>query len=530
MHRCLLIDEIFQKILENIYTTRELYSLSLVCRTFLEPVNDELWADLPGLSPLVKCLPDGLIGPSQRDENCLTIVRPPLLSEWHRFEHHARRVREITFTHEENDDFAVDEEAFVILSANHPGPILPQLRTLTWHNWVLAKFAPLFIQPSLISLEFYPTVEEEMEVVLKRVQTSAPQLVSLRLFTADALYGPTNAVFTQTLLSLNHLLGLNFDHVPLETEALAHLSRLPCFITLFLHLLKHDDKLWTSPSWGGFPALKHLSLMPYQEDGVTIPSTPFLHALSGASLTSLDVKMWPPIRFGELSQLLSAIGRLGRLRLLHLEFTNFGADPWAGTVIDGSELAPLYALRSMMTFTMTNAPITFTPPSIRKLARAWKGIHKLTFISPSPAHCHIRLEDIAGFSRNLRTLVALTIQIHPIPDTWEHVGRLRWPPSLVSDLNLCKSRVARAAEARVAEYLAGTFPLARVRHKFSVSFWGQRQTTVEDVEAAAVLENVDRLKKEVEEGALAMAFAERSQKHEENVAQGSEDLMDVATA
>ncbi|GJF00136.1 F-box protein [Phanerochaete sordida] len=92
MHPCLIIDEILQNILGRV-DDKALYSVSLVCRAFLDPANDELWADLPGLSPLIKCLPRELLGASRDYEKCLTVVRPPLPSELYRFDHYARRVK-----------------------------------------------------------------------------------------------------------------------------------------------------------------------------------------------------------------------------------------------------------------------------------------------------------------------------------------------------------------------------------------------------------------------------------------------------
>lgn len=38
-------------------TGRDLVSVALACRAFYEPAMDVVWRDLPGMGPLIKCLP-----------------------------------------------------------------------------------------------------------------------------------------------------------------------------------------------------------------------------------------------------------------------------------------------------------------------------------------------------------------------------------------------------------------------------------------------------------------------------------------
>ncbi|GJF00138.1 F-box protein [Phanerochaete sordida] len=502
MDSCLLVDEILKRILGH-SDTRALYNVSLVCRAFTEPANDELWAELPGLAPLVMCLPNSLLRASNPSFYALlTIVRPPLSSEWHRFDHHARRVKRITV----QDPEQVDDKALEKLSASHPGPILPRLRYLTWENWDLAEFAPLFITPTLVYLAFEPA-GDVVCAVLKHVQTSAPQLQRLALGSLDH-QGPDDTVFTETIVSLNHLVGLDWVPIPLRSEALVHLSRLPRFSSLSLFLLEHDDEHWISPSWGGFPALKSLYLVPDAEvNSIHIPCTPFLRALSGANLTSLHLGGLPTVRPGELSELVSAIGRLRRLVSLDIRFDQPDVAPWDEAVIDGGALSPLYAIPGIESFQMTRIPLQLQPQSIRELTRAWNTIHTLTLTPPSPAHFCVHMKHLEEFTRTSRTLTSLTTQVHPIAesDACELDAELVSPSSPLSYLNLCETRIARPAAARVAEYLAKVCPSARVHHSFAVGVWSLAadEDPAEDVEAAAVLENVDRLKQELDGGGSA---------------------------
>ncbi|GJF00132.1 F-box protein [Phanerochaete sordida] len=498
MHSCLLIHEILQDIFGYFNEYRDLHSLSLVCRAFLAPANDELWADLPGLSPLIKCLPDHLLGDSEIDEGILTIVQPPRTEDWHRVQLHAFRVKSLRVELDDGDhkEYTINQAALEIFVAGLPSnaPLLPRLESLAWHNWSLAKFAPLFINPSLTFLEYYPS--SETPEVLARVAEAAPRLRILRLFdTQYSLPEPVDAVFNDTLLCLNHLTQLNFDHVPLRADTLVHLSRLPSLLYLSVFLLKHDVTSWTSPSWGGFPRLERLSLIPDRERGRTIPSAPFLRALSGASLTSLDITMPPAIGESELEQLMSAIGHLHRLLFLSINFNDWHVEGWGSLVFDATVLSPLYAIGGMTSLTVINAPITLQPQSVHELAHAWQDIRGFSLHSSD--HCHLRLEDLAVFSQHWHKLDTLKVQLYPVESGWEHDDKAGRSASSLSYLHLCTSRIARPATAQVAQYLAEIFPYATIEHGFHRQSWELQRMTAEEIEAGAVLDNVKALKKEL---------------------------------
>ncbi|TRM62759.1 hypothetical protein BD626DRAFT_54017 [Schizophyllum amplum] len=89
--------------------------LALTCRWFLEPALNALWSDLPGLAPLLKCLPDDAWKETMNRRSktlvrrCSTqamfklfllIVLQSLLRlleprDWERILHHAPRVRSL---------------------------------------------------------------------------------------------------------------------------------------------------------------------------------------------------------------------------------------------------------------------------------------------------------------------------------------------------------------------------------------------------------------------------------------------------
>lgn len=57
MHHCLCIQEVVHNIACH-GTGRDLVSMALACRAFYEPAMDNMWRDLPGMGPLIGCLPE----------------------------------------------------------------------------------------------------------------------------------------------------------------------------------------------------------------------------------------------------------------------------------------------------------------------------------------------------------------------------------------------------------------------------------------------------------------------------------------
>ena len=58
MHRCLYVDEILRIIVRDIDGSEALAHLAATCKSLYWPAIEVLWADLPGLRPLLALLPD----------------------------------------------------------------------------------------------------------------------------------------------------------------------------------------------------------------------------------------------------------------------------------------------------------------------------------------------------------------------------------------------------------------------------------------------------------------------------------------
>ncbi|GJE97854.1 F-box protein [Phanerochaete sordida] len=495
MHSCLCIDEILQNMFGHVDDTPTLGSLSLVCRAFHEPANDTLWADLPGLAPLVKCLPDELVATPDKSYRTVTILRPPQRAEWQRFQYHAQRVIYLTVASDEEDEFAVDQGALRILAHHYPAPFFPRLVHFEWHNWHLAEFASLFIEPSVCILKYIPAEVEPMRTVLARVRTHAPRLQKLEFI--DGIYDTLDKLhneFSQAILSMNDLTVLEVQYASLQRDALLHVSRLPHLTTLSLYLTTEIDSSWHSSYWGRFPALRRLFILP-EEDRTSIAScASFLNALSERpKLSYLELRPSPTLHHNDFEDLMSAIGRFERLSYLSITFNNSRGE-WGGLSIQGSTLSPLQQLSCLQNFTLSGCPVSFESDAVQGLAAAWTCLEYLILTSASTDLCHFRMEDLSFFSQHCPNLRSLTVQVHAVGDDWAHRGTIRAPMRSLRYLQLYAISISPAAEPAVALFLAKSFPMVTISSHHPIVRY-RRQLAAHEV---AAMETIERLNAETQ--------------------------------
>lgn len=76
MHSCLMIDEALVNIVKDVEGST-LLNIALTCRTFYEPAMDQVWYELGGFKPLIRCLPKNItyVNTSCPYRNHLSVVR-----------------------------------------------------------------------------------------------------------------------------------------------------------------------------------------------------------------------------------------------------------------------------------------------------------------------------------------------------------------------------------------------------------------------------------------------------------------------
>ncbi|GJE97872.1 hypothetical protein PsYK624_140940 [Phanerochaete sordida] len=263
MHPCLHIDEVIENIASHVEDNRTLTRLALVCRAFVEPATDALWAHLSGLEPLLSCLSSDLMGPSQRSYRALTIRAPPTLAGWARFRHYARKVKSLHIR-PANLRKLQDNGGTTILAEHHPDGVLPNLKHLRWHEqWGSETLALAFMRPSLSTLTYVGNTTQALRTVMEHVRANLPQLNDFTC-SYDSLYLPPDDSivneFSDTILALGNLTTFLYTSNVLRSDAVLHLSRIPHLTTLSVVLDSETHELWINPRSGGFCALTNLTL------------------------------------------------------------------------------------------------------------------------------------------------------------------------------------------------------------------------------------------------------------------------------
>ncbi|EKM53828.1 uncharacterized protein PHACADRAFT_211468 [Phanerochaete carnosa HHB-10118-sp] len=99
--------------------------------------------------------------------------------------------------------------------------------------------------------------------------------------------------------------------------------------------------------------------------------------------------------------------------------------------------------------------------------------------------------------------------VHSVSNDWACDVKYINPLSKLSSLQLCKSWISPLAEDEVAEYLAGIFPLASIKHTFCPTLWERQHRPIE-VQAGAVIERINSLREELAPSIARLATATKN--------------------
>ena len=155
-----------------------------------------------------------------------------------------------------------------VLQEHHPGPIFPNLQNLQIHDWGAACYAPMFIQPTLLSLTFRPEQTEHLITMLDCVVANAPNLEYLDLSDNEVSFNEIEVELNRTICPLKSLVWLQFSCLPFSSHTLIHLSSLPHFNSLYLCLDQRNCHASVSPNWGKFSSLLALKVRYQLENAI----------------------------------------------------------------------------------------------------------------------------------------------------------------------------------------------------------------------------------------------------------------------
>jgi hypothetical protein len=172
MHRSLIIHDVLHllacKLVESELEATAV-SLACCCKTFEDPILDELWKTQDQLIPLLRCLPqevwevtDGyfvsrtVMSPLLSALNNLFgkhLQRIPTKAEWSDFQKYARRMRRLKV--DASGDLITPETFLALQSHAADKPFLPRLKSFECESAsnALLPFIPLFLPPQITEVD-----------------------------------------------------------------------------------------------------------------------------------------------------------------------------------------------------------------------------------------------------------------------------------------------------------------------------------------------------------------------------------------
>ena len=277
MHPCLNVDEILRIVtcqLLKLEAKATAVSLACCCRNFGDPVLDELWETQDRLTPLLKCLPEG-VWEEEEDGSLvsqLAIAVYPLLkysfpqffqriptkAEWADLRKYTRRVKNIEVL--PSTDPLTSEILLALQFRTANEPFLPRLKRFECKEPTEAfiPFIPFFLSPTTIEIDITfrsDTPTMIVAPVIGRLSTLCPELnfVTLKDLGRDPVI--TDAVSEMLLACNQDSLQTFFVDSPLTEEAREVLFQLPKLSGLWIVIQGNTRLLPVS-----LPSLKEIDV------------------------------------------------------------------------------------------------------------------------------------------------------------------------------------------------------------------------------------------------------------------------------
>ncbi|GJF00504.1 hypothetical protein PsYK624_167930 [Phanerochaete sordida] len=469
MHSCLHIEEILQKIAENVEDKKSLAHMALTCRAFYEPALNFCWETLHEFTPLLRCLPADVIDVEDRelhhpDPNYADVVlvelwslnRQLTLVECARFFHHSVRVRTLVTEGCPKDlqdmPTKFDHTCYTILLASLQGAVaFPNLRSLC-HRVSADPSDPLalFLGPSLREVTYeYDTDAEDQNYLADRsigaLCKAVPALECIHMGTGVA---GTEAISALSSLPSLHTLGIRLDDSNDLSGALSRIvpTAAPSFASLRTLVLHAPAD--TAPRRTG-------TLIPIQ-NGIA-----FLNSLSaaGCQLHELVVDLICQTSEATIYALCTAMAAFAPT----LKSCSFHVPPGLHVASDPLNihlLSPLLQIPCLRAFNPWAAHFETTDADFARMAQAWPHLTQLTlgdqtWHTPS----HTTLDGLAAIAAGWPALDALMLKVSDAADT--AALRVAAPHTALTTLTLGGGHVTRDFEAGAA-FVGRLFPNAVV--------------------------------------------------------------------
>ncbi|KAI0753554.1 hypothetical protein C8Q80DRAFT_519853 [Daedaleopsis nitida] len=355
MHRCLLDAHIYHNILQFVRLqfpykdpfhgfhqycdiNPTLVSLAVTCKAFLEPTLDILWFSQISLAPIVRTLPDGVLMKSILDcdtrgepRYILTPMRPPLASEWTRFDYYARRIQELGFYPVEFPDnessnmeatntfgqrYSVHPRVVLLLCITRRKQVLfPNLARLRWNfrDADCTELLPMFFGPKLAFLAISfgtPPQSKGADIVKKNLNSivdCCPSVTDLEIPSSHP--DPVVEAAIQWAFYCRRVEGFYLNTaggwpIPLLQRLAEEPSLRKLWLSMDEEVAEHDINLLRECIRPPFPALQRLWIVLTQS---LAPCTELIRIMGSCALHTLYIIVHFSVPPAELEELFAAL-------------------------------------------------------------------------------------------------------------------------------------------------------------------------------------------------------------------------------
>ncbi|KAJ7174808.1 hypothetical protein C8R46DRAFT_1252898, partial [Mycena filopes] len=395
----------------------DLARLARTSQSFLEPALNALWRHQETIVNLLKVMPLGLwaIEEDREAESGIrdfdvTLLRPAIPSDWHRFLFYAQRVRSFNLWED-----CKTPEAYETLTRHFPQQSLfPRLEELEWYPVTSSYlvYVRLFLTPTLTCLDLKMESISDLGI-LATLALICPRLTTVRLGGTPDAAVPLISTFIR---GLHHLESLSVRS--LDQAAFFHIAQLPNLRHLSLMSLTslRSIALTPDPHFPYFPALDTLTL-------TSVDDAPTLLAFLGRSLVELIIVgqgLPAPPTQAAATRFYTALAQHcahSSLQELALQDGYDGTSTPNAAQLDiysvgGDALQPLRVFRNLVVLKLSHsAGFHLDDALVENLASAWPRIEIVQLTSHSSCRLppRVTLEGIYAFAKSCPNLEDLAI-------------------------------------------------------------------------------------------------------------------------
>ncbi|KAJ3759784.1 hypothetical protein EV360DRAFT_81771 [Lentinula raphanica] len=397
MHQTLLIDEIFDLILDPCIGTHTLAQVAQTCQAWKDPALNRLWSRLSSFKPLLNLIPGLTL------VNGAYALESPLGPDFRRLHHYASRVKQVVY----QEKICLHSTLIFLLSQNcETAHLFQKLVTVQLSMTNSSSLGPIVsLAKSLMKVDLNLGYKKDTSTTsnssafdfLSNVNRVSSSFQSL------SLRGIATSQLMHLVSNLTHLEVLRLRvSTTLSVETLAAVSTFPHLKELEIHISHILPKDVTFSPLVCFPSLQSLNIR-----GRTDSISKLLHHMQSESLAVLRIDLQSPIYIDNAwTELFAALKEKTHTSLLRLTIEHHMDTPETSleTNTPSSLDTPTTSLPHVNNVSRTNPNDIFCFEHLRSLSNH-RSLRQIVFETTPPILIHdSNLEQIVQWWPNLEHL------------------------------------------------------------------------------------------------------------------------------